>query len=306
MPFVLTPELKNAILFCMENQNETFLLDTETMRCVPAAEGDADGHRIPLPEWTPVHGFRLMEEFTGRMKNPVLQAALRQVLASRSGVFRRFREALRGYPEFDRAWHTFKQEEMGRTVDGWFSKISLAQTLAGLGEEPEETEEIVQSDFLFLRRPPSRPLRIPADAGAGSDGGPEEILEQCAAEYTECFADGVRHAAGQLFARIPAAPDAGIQELFYAETPAGETAGAVLVEYFGSAAGRQAAAVTAAGVKPAFRAMGLFSRLLESAKESAGRAGIPLVYAVPFIQPWLLPVLKRAGICLPFVPDGNR
>ena len=72
MPFVLTPELKNAILFCMENQNETFLLDTETMGCVPAAEGDADGRRIPLPEWTPVHGFRLMEEFTGRMKNPVL------------------------------------------------------------------------------------------------------------------------------------------------------------------------------------------------------------------------------------------
>ncbi|MFW6223746.1 MAG: GNAT family N-acetyltransferase, partial [Spirochaetota bacterium] len=71
MQFEMTPELADRIIFAMEDQHEDFMLDTETGDLLPVEEMDetdrqeleAPDRYVPVPEWTPAHGFRLMERF---------------------------------------------------------------------------------------------------------------------------------------------------------------------------------------------------------------------------------------------------
>lgn len=306
MDFDLPPETIESVIFCMENQNETFLFDTERRCCVPASDAakstaPAGETLIPLPEWTPVHGFRLMDEFTGTVKNPALQKKLREATATRTGVFKRFREVLHEYPEFDRAWRVFKHKRMEGVVRRWHHTHALSQKLSELGEEPEEICEILRNDFVFGRTKPSpaffAALKTPGSARA-SDGrapAPEEIIAEGLRETLGETPAASRPALADLAARFLSG-NADAMELFYAETPTGETAGAALTERFSDGGGNSALAITAAAVKPEFRGMGLFTQLLESVKNAAERRGDKAVYLVPVTLPFIKPVLERLDL----------
>ena len=309
----LAAETIDAVIFCMENQNEAFLFDTEAMRCVPARGACAhEGRLVRIPEWTAAHGFALMEEFAGSVKNPVLQKRLREAMSVPSGVFKRFKAVLSDFPEFESEWRTFKRERLRGVVREWFASFLQAESLASLGDEPEETAEIVQSDFVFLQKDLSCNLRKAIEAlGCGAQleeargqagiapSSFEEILVQGAAEALDELPKNARAASALLFARLLQNEEG--KTLFCAETASGEKAAALLVEHV-SAGGRGACALLAAAVAPSFRGMGLFSQLLENIALLAEREGRALVCAMPSLQHFLFPVLKRAKAFLCFAP----
>ena len=308
---MLSPETIDAVIFCMENQNESFFFDTQELRCVPARAAAQGGRFIPLPEWTAAHGFALMEEFAGSVRNPALQERLREAMATRAGVFRRFKAAVGEWPEFDRAWRAFKRERLRGAVLEWFASFLQAESLCSLGDEPEETAEIVQSDFVFLQKKMAGNLRQAIDAlgaglrleeacaRAGIEGGSfEEILVQGAAEALEGIPKAARGASFKLLARL--LPREGEQALFCAETAFGEKAGALLVERV-----EGARVLLAAAVRPAFRGMGLFAQLLEGQALMAEKGGGALVCAMPVAHRFLTPALERARAFFCFAPLGR-
>jgi hypothetical protein len=80
--FELDKMIIDEILFHMENQDGEFVLDSqdghiEDISEIDSADHDIDFHDtdrfISLPNWTPSDGFRLMEKFSSRLKNPIVR-----------------------------------------------------------------------------------------------------------------------------------------------------------------------------------------------------------------------------------------
>ena len=313
MAHELTEETIDAVIFCMENQNEDFLFDTKELRCVTArASSERDEWLIPLPEWTAAHGFALMEEFAGSVKNPELQKSLREAMATRAGVFKRFKAVLAEWPEFELGWRAFKRGRLRGVVLEWFSAFLQAESLASLGEEPEETAEIVQSDFALLQKDASGNLRLALEALAEglcaeeacaragiAPSSFEAILVQGAAEVRGALPKAAGSASLVLFARLLSGD--GEMTLFCAETAPGEKAAVLLAERVG-AGGRDALVLLAATVLPAFRGMGLFSQLLEAASSLAETESRAFLCAMPSLHSFLRPELERAKAFLCFAP----
>ena len=126
MTFILSPEMIGDIIFSMENQNEILLFDALEGICVDEDAIDDDYEAViddqryyDLPDWTSAQGFRVMEQFTARVHNPLLREALLNVLGQRKGVFRRYKEALKTAPVVEREWYRFKDQQMKAAVYEW-------------------------------------------------------------------------------------------------------------------------------------------------------------------------------------------
>jgi hypothetical protein len=150
MKFIMTPEIMDQIIFGMENQEKTFILDTDTDHVVPAEETEKESFRyIPIPEWKSSDGFQLMEMFVASMRNPIIRERFREALSSGRGVFRSFKNILKERPEIERLWFSFKEKEMKKRVREWYNQLAEVWGLEKLGPEPEDTEELVMSDFSY-------------------------------------------------------------------------------------------------------------------------------------------------------------
>lgn len=147
--FKLTAELIDQIIFAMENQKESFLLDTETLllTSVSSAEDSRKDYLLPLPDWTPSDGYQLMDSFTGTLKNPVYRERLRDILNSGRGVFRGFKNVLKERSDLESAWFHHKDRVMKRRVRNWYSDLCDYWGIESLGEEPEETDDLFMDEF---------------------------------------------------------------------------------------------------------------------------------------------------------------
>ncbi|MFP4373679.1 MAG: UPF0158 family protein [Spirochaetaceae bacterium] len=274
MQFDLTPELADRIIFAMEDQHEDFVLDTDTGDLLPVEEMDETGGQeleaadryLPLPEWTPAHGFRLMERFAEELRNPVYREKLRGALSGGRGVFRRFKDTVKERPELERRWYRFKEQAMQEVVAEWYNELRETWGLERLAVERAETEDLVLSDFSIRR------------VGAGDDALLDELRRAAEEQRRELQEDGAAPAdpAG--------AADPAVLALV-AEAPDGEVAGA--------AAARSPAApgdgspggglrIDTLYVRPIFRGLGLGRLLLERMVEAAreeGRTGVSMQLA---------------------------
>lgn len=159
MQFELTEALIDDILFSMENQDMEFYLDTKEGVVVSPedddflnTDGDDEASRedwIDLPRWESADGFRLMEKFTASLRNPLVREELSSALDRGRGVFRAFKDVLSRYPEIEQLWFSFKEKEMRRAILTWYNGLREEWGLALVGEEPEETEDLVLEDFTF-------------------------------------------------------------------------------------------------------------------------------------------------------------
>jgi len=145
--FKLTPELVDQIIFAMENQNETFLLDTAALLIVPETGAVLTSDLIPLPSWKPSDGYQLMDSFTGILKNPIYRERLRTILNTGRGVFRGFKNVIKERPDLEKAWFAHKDREMKRRVRLWYAELCDYWGVESLGEEPEEIEDLFLDDF---------------------------------------------------------------------------------------------------------------------------------------------------------------
>ncbi|MFO8064379.1 MAG: UPF0158 family protein [Spirochaetia bacterium] len=290
MAFILTPEVADLIVFAMENQEDEFVFDTETAELVlveEIPEGDEERY-VPIPEWTPADGFRLMEQFVGTLQNPVYHEKLSEALSAGRGVFRRFKDTVKERPEIERQWHSFKDRAMREVVSEWYNDLRETWGLERLAFEQPETEDLVLSDFALRR------------IGEEDHQLIEEVRRLTREQYREIGAAGTAGAGVEApRAGDPARggdgepdPTRGGSIGFAAEAPRGETAAVLWAAGSdnggdggdggalgrgalgrGARGGRGALVVHTLYVAPAFRGLGLARLLLERLVETAREEG---------------------------------
>jgi ribosomal protein S18 acetylase RimI-like enzyme len=158
MQFELTEALIDDILFSMEDQDGEYWFDTVEGIVSGGPDGldaydveaEEDGGRyISLPEWDSASGFRLMERFAARFRNPLIREELSSALDHGKGVFRAFKNVLGRHPEAEKLWFSFKEREMKNEVINWYNGLREEWGLQKIGMEPEETSDLVLEDFRF-------------------------------------------------------------------------------------------------------------------------------------------------------------
>lgn len=219
MGIELTPELTDQIIFGMENQNEFFYLNlekgiVEAERLVPEELRSNEERYVRIPRWGSADGFHLMEKFVDSLRNPVFRERLREALSSGKGVFRNFKNILKEREDIQRLWFQFKEREMRAHVVEWYNQLCDAMGYAQIGPEPEETEELVLSDFVV-------------------ENGGEELIARLEELDLTAFQEACGNQPDELqhllyLARRSLIPKGGDNLiLLQAVTPAGESAGFV-------------------------------------------------------------------------------
>jgi ribosomal protein S18 acetylase RimI-like enzyme len=151
MNFDLTAPMIDKIAFAMEDQKERFAVDVETGELIPASSlGPGSEERfVRLPRWGSAEGFHLMESFVTSLDNPAYREQLSRSLTMGKGVFRAFKDVLKQNKEIEKLWFAYKERRLHGVIISWYNANREARGLAKLPAEPEETEELVMSDFTF-------------------------------------------------------------------------------------------------------------------------------------------------------------
>ncbi len=243
----------------MENQEEAFFFDMQEgillkEEDIPVEMGEEKGKRYPpIPHWRPVDGFHMMERFTGTLKNPIYREELREALKGGRGVFRRFKDLLKRHEPLERQWFSFKEREMRKVVRRWYAGILGAEETEKLGEEPEETEELLLSDLSIVER-----VEDIDERDAKIDLSLSEVLQRHSRELQELIID-------DRLAMYGAPTGYTVEALL----PSGESAGSVGGEIYSGTDG-DLFRIAYVYVEPAYRGMGLsrllFDRITETAK----------------------------------------
>jgi ribosomal protein S18 acetylase RimI-like enzyme len=150
MDFPLTSQMIDKIIFAMEDQKTKYAVEVSTGEL--AAAGSHGGplpeeRYVALPRWGSAEGFHLMESFVTTLNNPLHREALAGALASGKGVFRGFKDALKRNPEIEKLWFHYKEKRLRAVVVSWYNASREARGLERLAPEPEETGDLVASDF---------------------------------------------------------------------------------------------------------------------------------------------------------------
>lgn len=152
MNFALTPQMIDKFGFAMEDQKEQFTVDAESGELVALStlgEKPDEERYVRLPRWGPAEGFHLMESFVTSLDNPAYRGQLSRALTMGRGVFRAFKDALKQNKEIEKLWFAYKEQRLRAVIVSWYNVHREARGLAKMPAEPEETDELVMSDFSF-------------------------------------------------------------------------------------------------------------------------------------------------------------
>ena len=274
MQFELPEALMDDILFAMEDQVGDFMLDTVEAVVIDGLEkidpGECDGEGalryICLPPWDSSDGFRLMEQFTARLRNPIVREELTSALSQGRGVFRAFKDTLTRYPEAEKLWFLFKDSEMKKEITGWYNALREEWGLEKIGLEPEETDDLVSEDF---RIRPFREEDIPQT---------EELHCKCLDEYKGKLTEnaiGLSLNAVLLEAQALEKEPSNLppKNGLVAESRAGELAGYISVK-----GEERILYVQRLEVSPEFRGLGIGEALLSKVLENIGQEEVDQVF----------------------------
>lgn len=157
MTFNLTETLITAICGALENQEDTFLVYAEEPSLVSGTENQPDEDKFySLPEWNSADGFKLMEDFTDIVHQPLVKEELLDVLHSGRGVFRNYKIVIKKYPEVEKKWHVYKNKVMQNYVKTWYNGLCEIWGLEKLDIESESDLDLVHDDFTFKKMDLSR------------------------------------------------------------------------------------------------------------------------------------------------------
>ncbi|MDA8412029.1 MAG: hypothetical protein M0001_16770 [Treponema sp.] len=153
--FELTRDVVDDIIFAMEDQDGAWMVEVETGRLIAREEACEEGDQVdlpkpetaPVPDWSPREGFKLMEGFASRVRQPTARHALHEALAHGRGVFKAFKAALVPYPDIEKSFRENKGSVMGRVIREWYDELREAKGLERLGAEPEDSSDLVATDL---------------------------------------------------------------------------------------------------------------------------------------------------------------
>ena len=216
MNFALTPQMIDKISFAMEDQKEQYAVSVETGELVPASslgEEEGDELHVRLPRWGSAEGFHLMESFVTSLDNPAYREPLSRALTMGRGVFRAFKDVLKQNKEIEKLWFAYKERRLRGVIISWYNANREARGLEKLPVEPEDTDELVMTDFSFTWDIASHRQEVEAlDRDAFFGLFPDED----AARLQELFQEkreGLDEPGGEL------------SPILIAETPSGDLAG---------------------------------------------------------------------------------
>jgi len=286
MIFELSEELINQIMFALENQNNSFVLDSETLKLIDKSTiifFDNDRY-FYLPEWDSIDGFRMMERFVLLQKNTEIKQKLRSILFSGRGVFRNFKNVLKSFPEVEKQWYTFREHEMTQYILEWYNMLRDAWGLEKLGDEPEESEDLVHDDFIFrVYEEKTDKINI------------ENIANLIKAERENEWPGEIGFALSKLWQRQYDLEKSGKSFSLIAETVDGEFVGYISIVFYPEQA-QQTVLFTTFFVVQNYRGLGvgkeLLSMILTELKNLGVRWGI---LSDMFIPSFLEPCLTRLG-----------
>lgn len=291
MQFDLTKALADQILFSMEDQEDEHFLDTHEGVVVPVEEmreeEDGGDRYLPIPEWASSDGFHLMERFAAGLRNPLVREELTVALDRGKGVFRAFKDVLTRHPEVERLWFSFKEKEMRRSIYDWYNALRESWGLERLGEEPEETGDLILEDFRFRE---GEDRDIPAS---------KLLHEQCIQEFlmghggSDSSDLGMAETAERLSRlRLPA------DLWFISETNRGDFAG-----YCAARREGDSVRLVALEVAPEYRGLGIGEALLLRLMENIDSSRTPhFLLDLPSASEGFSRVLARSG----FTPYETR
>jgi ribosomal protein S18 acetylase RimI-like enzyme len=236
------------------------------------ADDDGEGgiRYISLPDWDSADGFRLMERFVSGFRNPMVREDLSSALNRGKGVFRAFKNALSRYPEAEKLWFAFKENEMKKEIVMWYNGLREEWGLERIGMEPEETADLVLEDFRF------RPFREEDIVQA------EELHSRCLDEYKSSIAEAGSGSCADILIKEAEAFRRNFSGAFgtgiTAESGGGEFAG-----YISGVVKDAVLYIKNLEVKPEYRGLGIGEALLipflESLdKKEAGEALLDLPF----------------------------
>ncbi|WP_172635098.1 GNAT family N-acetyltransferase [Sphaerochaeta pleomorpha] len=259
---LLTPFLRDEIIFAMEDQESLYFLDLKTGRLVQSDEIDEEEQEdfsdrfLPVPDWEPADGFRMMDKFSNLVRNPLYREKLQNALQAGKGVFRRFKDILCEQPALERQWFAFKDLEMERKVLTWYKSNNGAIQLKGLEPEPEElTDDILQEDFVLYTET------------TGESRQELEELKQSLLEEMQGSGITQKKSSHLIRSRLESAADL---EFVYARTQGGELAGFIAYRLLSV----DTAEILFFGNRPDFRGLGLFRHLFDAFTRKVSRKGI--------------------------------
>lgn len=149
--FTLNSSKINEILYSMENQEKDSFINIETGVIEFFDKGSKQElveELHTLPEWGPIQGFRIMDDFTEVLKNPLVKQELKSVLKSGHGVFKKFKNVVKANTEVEKLWYQYKKNEMRTLILTWYNQL---RELAGLevltDDEFEDEQELLGFDF---------------------------------------------------------------------------------------------------------------------------------------------------------------
>lgn len=251
----LTEEILERVVYGMENQKDSLLLDPSEGVLRPESEND--GSFIPLPPWGPTEGYRLMDGFAGTLPDSAFRERLLETLQSGAGVFRHFKKALKERLELEGLWRRYKKREMRKAALSWLSRWSDALALEALGSEPEDWEDLASADFA-LREAESRDWSIVRDW--------DRLAEKEA--YPELSSDE------RYSAMLRERGDFKIEDgdVIIAESPSGDIVGFSWIVICGEPKYPEGRLIQIF-VQPEFRGLGIGRMLTGTAMERAGDKG---------------------------------
>ncbi len=194
IPFELTKELVDQILYGMENQDHEYCLDVrsvQVVRCDQCPDPDDPESCIAIPDWRPVDGFNVMESFLTGLRNPVYRENLREILASGHKVFRRFKDTVRENREIERQWFTHKERRMQAVVYDWYNQLREVWGLDPISPDYPETDDLVLFDFSLRQVNCSEETELTEDLREYDQGSffeghrdlPEAVVERLYERY---------------------------------------------------------------------------------------------------------------------------
>jgi GNAT superfamily N-acetyltransferase len=248
MNFALTPQMIDKIGFAMEDQKEQFTVHVDTGELVALSslgETPNEEEYVRLPRWGSAEGFHLMESFVTSLENPAYREQLSRALTTGRGVFRAFKDILKQNKEIEKLWFAYKEQRLRAVIVSWYNVYREARGLARLPAEPEETDELVMSDFSFSWGTGAHLREVEKlDRDAFFEQFPHESPERLEERFLE-KRQGVPPVGGES------------SPLLIAETPDGELAGFAWGVIDASSVHFMQLAVT-----PALRGLGLGEALL--------------------------------------------
>lgn len=295
MNFILSSETIDDIIFAMENQNGIFSFDALEGICVDEDAVDdeyetvtGDERYYDIPEWSSAQGFRVMEQFTAQVHNPLLREALLEALRQRKGVFRRYKEVLKTAPTIEREWYRFKERQMRAAVYEWYNELRIIWGLEKIGFEEETEPQLLQQDFSFqVRRAADcnagflqHFIRTPAFFSANNEE--LSIAAAAAIEVIGLLAQ----------AALPSGKTLDDAVVITADTGDEPCALCLLTEF----SQEQCLCIPFLRVLPEYRGLGLGKELLQRAASHAEQTGArALVFADPCVSSYFIAALERNG-----------